>query len=83
MQFLVKDITTQYNANYYRILLYSHDGHGANFFGVGADNMYKNDASNKKLGEAAKNLTKFNAWVDAIVEKRNGYYCIKDTKMVL
>ena len=83
VQFLCKDITTQYNANYYRILLYSHDGLGANFFGVNADNLYKNDGARKKLEEAAKNLTKFNSWVDAVVEKRNGYYCIKDTKMVL
>ena len=82
MQFLVKDITTQYNANLYRILLYTHDGHGKDFFGVQADNLYKNDSAAKKLQEASKNLTKFNCWVDAIVEKRNGFYCIKDTKMV-
>jgi len=27
------------------------------------------------------NLTKFNVWVDAVVERRNGWYYIKDTKL--
>ena len=27
-------------------------------------------------------LTRFNSWVDCVVERRNGYYFIKDTKMV-
>lgn len=32
MQFLVKDVSTQTNNNVYRILLYTHDGLGSNFF---------------------------------------------------
>jgi len=64
-------------------LLYTHDGLGANFFNVPADNLHKNEAARKKLSESAGLLTKFNSWVDAVVERRNGFYFIKDTKLVL
>lgn len=80
---MVKDASTQYNNNTYRVLLYTHEGLGEKFFGgVAADNLYKNDASRKKLEEYAAQLTKFNSWVDCVVEKRNGFYFIKDTKLV-
>jgi hypothetical protein len=82
VQFLVKDVSTQFNNNTYRILLYTHDGLGANFFNVPADNLYKNNEAKKKLDESAELLTKFNSWVDAVVERRNGFYFIKDTKLV-
>jgi hypothetical protein len=83
VQFLVKDASTQLNNNTYRILLYTHDGLGANFFGgVKADNLYKNNDARKKLEEYSDMLTKFNSWVDAVVERRNGFYFIKDTKIV-
>lgn len=83
VQFLVKDASTQLNNNTYRILLYTHDGLGANFFGGNAaDNLYKNDGARKKLEEYEELLTRFNSWVDAVVEKRNGYYFIKDTKII-
>jgi hypothetical protein len=81
VQFLVKDVSTQFNNNHYRVLLYSHDGLGADFFGVKADNLYKNNDAKKKLEAAGEMLTKFNSWVDAVVERRNGFYFIKDTKM--
>lgn len=71
------------NNNTYRILLYTHDGLGANFFGGNAaDNLYKNDGARKKLEEYEELLTRFNSWVDAVVEKKNGYYFIKDTKII-
>lgn len=81
VQFLVKDVSTQFNNNAYRVLLYTHDGLGANFFNTPADNLYSNDKAAKKLGEYAGLLTKFNSWVDAIVERRNGFYFIKDTRI--
>ena len=83
VQFLVKDASTQVNNNTYRILLYTHDGLGEKFFGVNADNLYKNDGARKKLEEAGSLLTKFNSLVDAVVEKRNGFYFIKDTKIIV
>jgi len=45
--------------------------------------LHKNDAARKKLEEYEEVLTKFNSWVDAVVEKRNGFYFIKDTKIVV
>jgi len=82
VQFLVKDASTQLNNNTYRILLYTHDGLGANFFPVKPDNLHKNNDSRKKLEEYSELLTKFNSWVEAVVERRNGFYFIKDTKLV-
>nr|AAU43901.1 alpha telomere binding protein [Uroleptus sp. WJC-2003] len=82
VQLLVKDASTQLNNNTYRVLLYTHDGLGANFFPVKADNLYKNNDARKKLEEYSDLLTKFNSWVDAVVERRNGFYFIKDTKLV-
>lgn len=84
LQFLVKDAHTQTNSNTYRILLYTHEGLGENFFGsVKADNLHKNDGARKKLEDYADHLTRFNSWVDAVVEKRSGFYFIKDTKIVV
>ena len=82
VQFLVKDASTQLNNNTYRILLYTHEGLGANFFPVKADNLHKNADARKKLEEYGEQLTRFNSWVDAVVERRNGFYFIKDTKLV-
>jgi hypothetical protein len=71
------------NNNTYRILLYTHDGLGANFFGGhAAENLHKNDGARKKLEEYEELLTRFNSWVDCVVEKRNGFYFIKDTKII-
>jgi len=82
VQLLVKDASTQLNNNTYRILLYTHDGLGANFFPVKADNLHKNNEARKKLEEYADQLTRFNSFVDAVVERRNGFYFIKDTRLV-
>jgi len=78
----VKDVSTALNNNTYRVLLYTHDGLGANFFGgVAADNLHKNNDARKKLEEYEGILTKFNSIVDAVDEKRNGFYFIRDTKI--
>ena len=83
VQFLVKDVSTQFNTNHYRVLLYTHEGLGANFFnGLAADNLYKNADAAKKIEGYSDMLTKFNSWVEAVVERRNGFYFIKDTKIV-
>jgi hypothetical protein len=63
--------------------LYTHDGLGANFFNnLPADNLYKNNDARKKIEEYSELLTKFNSWVEAIVERKNGFYFIKDTRIV-
>jgi hypothetical protein len=80
VQLSVKDVATLSNANCYRMLNYSHEGLGANFFGA-AKNMHTDGAAHKKLEKQVGTLLKFNAWVDAVVERRNGWYYIKDTKL--
>lgn len=83
VSFLVKDASTQLNNNTYRVLLYTHDGLGANFFNnIKADNLHKNNDARKKLEEYSELLTKFNSYVDAVLERRNGFYFIKDTRIV-
>jgi len=81
MQFLAKDVSTQFNNNVYRILLYSHEGLGSNFLGK-ATNLHKDAAALKKVKEQTALLTRFNSWVDCVVERRNGYFFIKDTRML-
>lgn len=80
VQLSVKDASTLSNANQYRMLNYSHEGLGANFFGK-ATNLWSDAAAAKRVEKACANLQKFNVWVDAIVERRNGWYHIKDTKL--
>lgn len=80
VQLSVKDASTLSNANQYRILNYSHEGLGANFFGK-ATNLWTDAAAAKRVEKTCANLAKFNVWVDAVVEKRNGWYHIKDTKL--
>ena len=80
VQLTVKDAQTLSSANQYRILNYSHEGLGANFFGK-ATNLWTDGAAAKRVEKAVANLLKFNVWVDAVVERRNGWYYIKDTKL--
>ena len=82
VQFLVKDVSTQFNNNVYRVLLYTHEGLGANFFPQKAVNLHSDSNASKKVKDSFELLTRFNSWVDAVVERRNGYYFIKDTKMI-
>jgi hypothetical protein len=82
VQFLVKDVSTQFNNNVYRILLYTHEGLGANFFSQKAANLHSDNKAAAKVQDSFELLTRFNSWVDAVVERRNGYYFIKDTKMI-
>ena len=35
-----------------------------------------------KVEQQVSNLTRFNSWVDAIVEKQNAFYYVRDTKLV-
>ena len=82
VQFLAKDVSTQFNNNVYRILLYTHEGLGQNFFAQKATNLHSDAKASGRVASAFSTLTRFNSWVDAVVERRNGYYFIKDTRMV-
>lgn len=80
VQLLVKDASTLSNTSTYKVLNYSHEGLGAAFFGK-PTNLWSDKAGFKKFEAAVTNLLKFNVWVDAVVERRNGWYYIKDTKL--
>ena len=80
VQFLAKDASTANNNNQYRILNYSHEGLGANFFGKAA-NLHTDAKARGAVEKHVANLTKFNVWVDAVVERRNGWYYIRDTRL--
>lgn len=80
MQLLVKDASSLSNSNAYKMLNYSNEGLGANFFGK-ASNMWSDASALKKMEQQVATLKKFNVWVDAVVERRNGWYVIKDTKL--
>ena len=82
VQFLVKDVSTQSNNNVYRVLLYTHEGLGSNFFPQKATNLWSDSKAAAKVGASIDLLTRYNSWVDCVVERRHGYYFIKDTKMV-
>lgn len=60
--------------------MHSHEGLGANFFGK-ATNLWTDAAALKKTEKQVATLTKFNTFVDAVVERKNGQFLIKDTKL--
>jgi len=77
---LCKDASTAGNSNKYRVFVNSHEGLGADFFGK-ASNLWDNAAAAKRVQAQVDKICKFNAHVNAVVERRNGQYCIKDTKL--
>lgn len=77
---LVKDASTAENSNKYRVLVQSHEGLGANFFGKCA-NLHADKAAHARVEKQVANLVKFNTFVDAVCERRNNMWLIKDTKL--
>ena len=82
VQFLCKDVSTQSSNNVYRVLLYTHEGLGSNFFSTKATNLWSDSKACAKVKDSVELLTRYNSWVDCVVERRHGYYFIKDTKMI-
>jgi hypothetical protein len=80
-QLLCKDASTADKGNQYKILNYSHEGLGANFFGK-AVSLHDNASARAGVEAKVADLTRFNSWVDAIVERKGGFYHIRDTKLV-
>lgn len=81
-QLLVKDQSTINTNNFYKVLLYTQDGHASNFFnGLAPKNLYSDAAAKKKIDSFVNGLTRFNVYVDAVLERRNGYYFIHDSKI--
>lgn len=89
VQLNCKDISTQSNSKVYKLFLFSEGSTNCKedpaqvfFKGVAPDNLHKNVEARKKLEEIGATLKKFNTWIDAIVERRNGFYFIRDTKLL-
>lgn len=76
-ELLCKDASTMNSNNQYRLLNYSHNGLGAKFFG---DSKFSAGRAARVEGHVA-NMTRFNSFVDAIVERQNGFYYIKETSL--
>ena len=86
LQLNCKDISTQSNSKVYKIFLFSdtsskEDPAQTFLKGIAPENLHKNAETRKKLEEIGTALKKFNTWVDAVVERRNGFYFIKDAKL--
>lgn len=79
----MKDSSSQMNKNFYRILLYSYEKEkGENFFkDVKPCNLYKNPDALETITKQLKIITKFNVWVDAIIERQNTFFFIRDTQV--
>ena len=86
IQFLVKDQASQLNKNFYRILLYSYDEpYGKDFFKQPVEpcNLYakSNEEKLTALKSQLNNMIRFNVWCDAILERQNNFFLIRDTKI--
>lgn len=74
---LAKDPSTALDDNLYKIYLYSHNGLGREFF----PNVDVASMPGSKLKKFQQTLMKFNVHVEAIVEKINESFFIRDTVM--
>jgi len=78
----VKDATSQLNKNFYRILLYSYEeGKGDTFFGSKPTNLYHDEELAAKVESCLSKMTRFNVWCEAILERKNSFFVIKDTRV--
>merc|ERR1712086_25549 len=77
-ELLCKDASTANGSNQYRLLNYSHNGHGAKFFGAASAGA----ACASRVRAHVANMTRFNSFVDAVVERSNGFYYIKETRLI-
>jgi hypothetical protein len=78
---LVKDPSTALNDNLYKVYLYSHNGHGKEFFPGLDPASAQSPAAHSKLKKFQSTLLKFNVHVEAILERVGGAFFIRDTEM--
>lgn len=88
VQFLVKDSSTESTEGLYRILLYTFNNKGDKFFaGIKPADLYKNREILDKIKWYVNLMTKFNIYIDAILERREvntmneAVYLIVDTEL--
>ena len=82
MQMLVKDTASQLNKNFYRVLLYSFEqGYGDDFFGINPVNLYHHEQELEQITRYLTMMTRFNVWIDALLERKNQFFVIKNTRI--
>jgi len=86
VQLMVKDQVSSLNQNFYRVLLYSHsDEYGKDFFKEPAQpcNLYAKSNAEKlaAIENQLKNICRFNVWCDAVLERQNNFFLIRDTRV--
>ena len=82
MQMLVKDTASQLNKNFYRVLLYSfEEGYGDQFFGMEPTNLYQDEEALENIKRYLAMMTRFNVWVNAILERKNQFFVVRDTRI--
>mmetsp|Transcript_31235 Transcript_31235/g.38593 ORF Transcript_31235/g.38593 Transcript_31235/m.38593 type:complete len:87 (+) Transcript_31235:1372-1632(+) len=82
MQMLVKDTASQLNKNFYRVLLYSfEEGYGDDFFGRAPANLYQDEQALEEMKRYLAMMTRFNVWINAVLERKNQFFVIKNTRI--
>ena len=86
MQLITKDQCSQTNKNFYRVLLYSHGPeYGQDFFKepMTPCNLYakENEKKLEAFEKQLRNLVRFNVWCHTILERKNSYFVIRNTKI--
>jgi hypothetical protein len=83
-QLLVKDASTFDSKNFNKVLLYTQENDkGVNFFnGLAPKNLYKDNDAKKKVEGLVNQITRFNVWLDAVIERKNGFWIINDCKII-
>jgi hypothetical protein len=82
-QLMCKDASTMNNSNQYKILAYSGAGFGDKFFGVAADQVATSKAAADKVGAKVAAMTRFNSWLDCVLELKGGFYHVRDTNLLI
>lgn len=82
-QMLVKDASTFDSKNCNKVLLYTQDNDkGINFFnGLTPKNLYKDADAKKKVEGYVNSITRFNVWLDAVIERKNGFWIVNDCRI--
>jgi len=52
------------------------------FGGMPPKNLYKDSSALESIERHVKVMTKFNVWIDAVLERQGQYFFIRDTKIV-